>query len=229
MGHLWVYIPALISNWAGLFWAVTLIPDVGNLALRTSQKEWFAQHFERVNPDMFFSAVRVLFVFGLFLAGYFAWDEQYQIAISKSPESVEQTIKGLSAELADYKAREWPELKPKTIEALKSLLMKAGRHEFDVFSCASQDCDSFADGFRTAFFGASWFQRPHSISKLVFKFPQGWVIAGYGDKTGMDALHDAIKKVLHVDVPTLNYPPNPDRYVQLMIGPKPKDLQLSQQ
>ena len=60
--------------------------------------------------------------------------------------------------------------------------------------------------FRTALLGASWYQRPNSVSQIQWKLPPGWVIVGYGDRAGMDALHDTIMQTLHVDVPTLNYP-----------------------
>jgi hypothetical protein len=152
-------------------------------------------------------------------------------ARDEAVRTLQQEVGTLHDELNDLKATQWPTLKAETIRTLTISLAKAGHHEFDLFSCPSSDCDSFSDGFRQALHGASWYQRPHSVSQLQFKLPSGWVIAGYGDKAGMDALHDAIKETLHVDVPTLNYPvqPKTEPYVQFMIGPKPKDLRLSQQ
>lgn len=120
----------------------------------------------------------------------------------------------------------WPQLKPQTIDAIKSRLAEAGKHEFDLFLCSSHDCDVFGEGFRAAMLGAGWFQRPDSVSQIQWKLASGWVVVGYGDKAGMDALHDAVKQMLHVDVPTLDYPARAKEapYVQFMIGPRPDDL-----
>ncbi len=250
VADVWMYIVALISNWASLIWGTSLIFEVGGLVLRKNQyllvSNWLDEY---VAEETRVTVFRMLLVIGLLIAGFNAWDEQFHAArtVAENPGTDHDALtKALT--IIDKMAGNpkpgtnpitasvqvipgWPELKPHTIEGMTTALAKAGKHEFDLFLCSSRDCDIFGSGFRTALLGASWYQRPNSVSQLQWKLPPGWVIVGYGDRAGMDVLHDAIKETLHVDVPTLNYPARPkaEPYVQFMIGPRPDNLlQLSQ-
>lgn len=230
MSDLFAYVLAVGAAWFDGYWYLTALPELASFLVPAARivritdalDKWFGAESRR--------RIYVwIAIIGVFFASFSAWDEQYRAAQNKAPSVMQMQLMRVSKELQEYRDREWPELSLETIRTLKTALAKSGRHEFDIFSCSTSDCDDFANGFRAALLGANWFQRPNSVSKLQFKLPQGWVVAGYGDKAGMDALHDAIKAVLHADIATLNMPlpPNTEPYIQFMIGPKPKDLALS--
>lgn len=93
LAEIWAYIVALLSNWASLVWGASLIVDVGGLVLRKTQylaiSGWLDQHVAKEETRV--SVLRTLLVIGLLIAGFNAWDEQYQIAMSKSPEATVQS------------------------------------------------------------------------------------------------------------------------------------------
>jgi len=252
MAEFWIYCKAVGAHWINGYWYFTLIPDIPEIVGVISPKigAWLKDKLDHISKSenrRRFSAW--LIVAGLIFASYSAWDEQRSAAqtaaAAKSNAEHDSLIKALA--IIDKMASSqktptisasssitasvvvipgWPALKPHTIEAMTSALAKAGKHEFDLFLCSSRDCDIFGNGFRTALLEASWHQRPNSVSQIKWQLPPGWVVIGYGDKAGMDALHDAIKEYLNVDVPTLNYPARPkaEPYVQFMIGPRPDNL-----
>ena len=158
VGDLQTYVWALVSQWASLFWAVTLVPDVLKLALRPAQQEGMARYFEGVKPETFFSVVRVLFVVGLFVAGFFAWDEEYQIATSKSPEALTAQITSLRNEIEPLKtykeqheAEEWPALTAAQERDWTALFLKypAGASSVRIF-VSDERSERFVDTLKAA-------------------------------------------------------------------------------
>ncbi len=82
---IWMYIVALLSNWASLIWGTSLIFDVGGLVLRKNQylsiSNWLDQYIVEETRVV---VLRTLLVVGLLIAGFNAWDEQYQTAIKSA-------------------------------------------------------------------------------------------------------------------------------------------------
>ncbi|HEY6417452.1 MAG TPA: hypothetical protein VIX59_00480 [Candidatus Binataceae bacterium] len=162
----------------------------------------------------------VLWIFAMLAFAFLSW------------QSI--TIFHLNADEARREAQEWPALDSTTIENLATELSMAGPHKYEILSCSSRDCDVFADGIRAAFYKAKWTpiaEIPINRMQMAWKMPPGWVISGYGDPAGLAGLKQAIKTVLHADVPALNYSMNSrkeiDRYVSFKIGEKPSDFRLS--
>ena len=83
---IWTYIIALISSWASLIWGTSLIFEVGGLVLRKNQylavSDWLDRYV--VAEETRVTLLRMLLVVGLLIAGFNAWDEQYQTAIKSA-------------------------------------------------------------------------------------------------------------------------------------------------
>jgi hypothetical protein len=81
--EIWMYISALVSNWASLIWGTSLIFEVGGLVLRKNQyravSDWLDQF---VAEETRVSVLRTFLVIGLLIAGFNAWDEQYRTALN---------------------------------------------------------------------------------------------------------------------------------------------------
>jgi hypothetical protein len=108
LSELRVYAWDLISNWAGLFWAGSLILDVVSFVLKKSQilaiSDWLDQWMvEETRLRM----LRTVLIAGLLIAGFLAWDEQYQIAISKSPETMTAEVSTLTSQLNEVRDEIW--------------------------------------------------------------------------------------------------------------------------
>jgi hypothetical protein len=92
-----VYLWAVISNWAGLIWAALFVTDLAGLMLRKAEysalSDWLDKHV--VPEDIRVPIVRTLLIIGLFIASFIAWDDQYHVAIGKSPEAIESRMSQL--------------------------------------------------------------------------------------------------------------------------------------
>jgi len=101
------YLAAVFVQWRGMFAFATFIP--GALAWVTPEPT-LTRIRTKLDEVVTLSArqrmYRVLFLIGVFVAGFFAWREQYQIALSKSPEAVQSQVQRLTTELDEFKARE---------------------------------------------------------------------------------------------------------------------------
>jgi hypothetical protein len=153
--EIWTYIVALLSNWASLIWGTSLIVEVGGLMLRKKQylavSDWLDQYV--VVEETRVMVLRTLLVVGLLIAGFNAWDEQYQLAISKSPETLSQTISGLKGEVVALESRQWP------IIDVQKLADKFGSHSpilLYVDPADTGDCQDFADSVTAAEKIANW-------------------------------------------------------------------------
>jgi hypothetical protein len=89
LAEIWTYLVALVVNWAALIWGTCLIFDVGGLVLRKGQYtailDWLDQY---VTENTRVVVLRTLLVVGLLIAGFNAWDEQYQVAINPSANTL---------------------------------------------------------------------------------------------------------------------------------------------
>lgn len=120
MREFWLYLQAVISNWFTGFWFLTAVPEALSYML---PEAWFGGIStwldERIEEDNRRKIYRVIALAGLLIASFYAWDEQYKIAMSKSPEEITKTINGLQAQIDDlrqykknHEAGEWPALNP---------------------------------------------------------------------------------------------------------------------
>ncbi len=159
MAEFWTYVMALMSNWAALFSLATLVPSACILIMYPRQKAWLAHYFERINPDVLLSVTRGLFVVGLFFAGFLAWRDQHQIAISKSPIALTEQIVSLRNEIAplraykqQHEAREWPALTQEQQKKwISALAPYAGKlHTLDIVIGDSRS-GAFTDSLRSTF------------------------------------------------------------------------------
>jgi len=234
MADMWLYIQMLIFNWFNGFSFLTAVPEAFSYIVPGT---WFQsanslldKHVERDTRRKIYALLALI---GLFYASFLAWDKEYQGAISKSPEGVQTQIDELKRTVSDFEARQWPTLKTDTIELLAKHLSRYGEHRVEVHSCSTRDCDLFAGGFQEAFKLAKWPVEPTiALNELqvMWKSPPGIVIVGYGDDAGTTALHDTVKDVLKIDIPTLSHPKRGDgsEVVELKVGTKPLDLRVSQ-
>lgn len=148
--------------------------------------------------------------------------------------NVQEQVRGLSNELSELRANQWPTLTPNSIDAISKALAAVGRHQYDLVFNNSPDCLSFASGLRAAFDKASWTQVVETPDNAYLRAwsvpaPPGWAVNGFDDDAAMYALHDAIKSTLHTEIPTGRYSaPKDHHYISIRIGQKPFELQLSQ-
>lgn len=154
-------------------------------------------------------------------------------ARDQAVQTLQQQLRTLNDELNELKANEWPTLKPQTIETISQALKAVGPHQYVLWSCPSSDCSSFASGLRTAFAEAGWslLPSPPPPNFYIDKGgpPPGWAIDGLDDDTGLHALHDVIKSTLGGEIPTNRYTaPKDMHYVEIRVGQKPFELQLTQ-
>jgi hypothetical protein len=151
-----VYAWDLISNWAGLFWAGSLVLDVAGFVLRKSQILAISDCLDQwIVEENRIRILRIFFIAGLLIAGFIAWDEQYQIAISKSPEALTQTIGVLSTNLAVFQQREWPVIKASKERELVKTLKALQSHAVLVW-CTNDGCNRLADQLRKDFQESKW-------------------------------------------------------------------------
>ena len=85
---------------------LTAIPEVASYvaphAVTRRVTTWMN---ELMSPTRRLLAYRALFLLGIFLARFMPWDEQYQIAISKSPEAFTAQIAKLQRQLETVKMK----------------------------------------------------------------------------------------------------------------------------
>jgi hypothetical protein len=90
------YFWALVCNWAGVIWAADFVLLVVGLMLRREQYDRLATfldgYIEEPNRVAF---LRGLLVVALVISGFLAWDDQYRIAITKTPAAIDGRISSL--------------------------------------------------------------------------------------------------------------------------------------
>jgi hypothetical protein len=113
-----LYSHAIFVNWfSGVRW-LTAVPVAASYFMPPT---WFAGAQQWIDQRLKADARRKLYVFlaivGLFWASFYAWDEQYQLATSKSSEALTAQITSLQNEIASlriykeqHEAGEWPAL-----------------------------------------------------------------------------------------------------------------------
>jgi len=217
--EIWTYIVALVVNWAALIWGTCLIFDVAVLVLRSRQHtailDWLEQY---VREDTRVVVLRTLLVVGLLVAGFNAWDEQYQIALNPFANTLD-----------DLKANEWSPLTRATIDRVGKELSATGPHKYQFVFNDCVDCLVFVSGLRAAFDKAGWTQREGRFPDIGGPPASGWTVNGFDDDQAMNAVHDAIKNNLNAEIPTGRYTaPDGEHFIGIQIGRKPFELQLSQ-
>jgi hypothetical protein len=153
MGDLWTYCKALGANWFDDYGYLTVVPEifqkVGPIFLPDSWVRYVEAKLDGIAKSKNREKISLLLVLaGILFAGYSAWDEQYQIATSKSPEALTVQINSLRSEiepLKTYKQRheveEWPALTDSQEKTWRDDLSKfAGR--LRTFQILAQDSRS---------------------------------------------------------------------------------------
>src|SRR5581483_1493626 len=119
--EIWLYLCAVVGKWFTGYWFLTGIPEAASYVVSGDlMPRCISAFVEKISPNTRQEICRLLFIVGFLIAGFLAWDDQYRIAITKSPEEVEWTISRLRNQvdtLQKYKnshqAYEWPGLTPK--------------------------------------------------------------------------------------------------------------------
>jgi hypothetical protein len=89
LGDFLTYIEAVIGVWFTGYWFLTALPEALSYVLPSALLEKMVARLDRwASPETRQYFYRWLFISGIFIAGFLAWDEQYQIAISKSSETL---------------------------------------------------------------------------------------------------------------------------------------------
>lgn len=168
--EIYTYVVALVSNWAALIWGTSLIFDVGGLVLRKNQYLAFSERLDwYVAEETRVTVLRTLLVIGLLLAGFNAWNEQYQLAISKSPDTLatqvseqNRTIRDLNSKVASlqseqskYLAQKWPALTNAQISDWAQKLSKY-RVTLLLVYYADEHSEAFRDSLDEVFKRAGW-------------------------------------------------------------------------
>jgi hypothetical protein len=157
LAEIWTYICALLSNWASLIWGTSLIFDVGGLVLRKTQYLAVGQWLdEYIAENTRVAVLRTLLVLGLLIAGFNAWDEQYRIAISKSPQALSEEVSKLQGQLNSVRDEIWIPLTNDEVAGLTASLRAAhiGGAKVSVIRPDTPDCAHVAEQVANALVGA---------------------------------------------------------------------------
>lgn len=85
IAHFWVYIETVIGVWFTGYWFITGLPEALSYVMPSAMAEGATARLDQwVSPGTRQRFYRGIFLIGIFIAGFIAWDEQYQIATSKS-------------------------------------------------------------------------------------------------------------------------------------------------
>jgi outer membrane murein-binding lipoprotein Lpp len=121
VSELQIYVRSLLSNWAGLFSAGSLIVDAAGFVLKKSQILAIGDWLDRwVVEETRIRILRASLIAGFLIAGFIAWDEQYQIAISKAPQTLTARVATLQSQLDAVRDEIWIPLNAKASADLTS-------------------------------------------------------------------------------------------------------------
>jgi hypothetical protein len=101
IGDFLTYIEAVMVAWFTGYWFLTAIPEALSYVVPSASAERVQVRLDQwVSVETRQSFYRALFIVGVFIAGFIAGDEQYQVAISKSPEALTAQLTSLQNEIA---------------------------------------------------------------------------------------------------------------------------------
>jgi hypothetical protein len=156
MASLFEYLGIFFTQW---WLVVSAIPTISALI------GWFNKAWEKKineHSNLFKRGGIVLFIIGIFLAGYFAWKEQFQkleILQSKIPANSTQYLKDeierLKLQIANSEIQSWQELSVEQVERLKLELKKLSPLQVTI-NCVSNNCKKLADSFESIFSDLGW-------------------------------------------------------------------------
>ena len=169
----WTYCKAVAVNWIDCYFYVTLLPEIPKVVgvfLSEERAVAVSAWFDRVLKVQALRRVYAfLILFGIFYSGYLAWYEQYQVAASRSPETISQnineqnrTIGDLTAKIArlqleqsKYLAQQWPTLTDTQIAEWSQTLSKY-RITLLLVYYVDQHSEAFRDSLYEVFKRAGW-------------------------------------------------------------------------
>ena len=137
------YIEAVIGAWFTGYWFLTALPEALSYVVPSASPEKLMARLDQwtsYETRQYF--YRCLFIVGIFVAGFLAWDEQYQIAISKSPETLVAKVTALQSQLAAVRDEIWISLNAKESADLTSSFKAANISGLKVSVVRSDTPDS---------------------------------------------------------------------------------------
>ena len=178
LGDLWTYGEAVISNWLTGYWFLTAIPEALSYILPTASTQRAVARFDQwVSPERRQQSYRALFIVGVFLSGFVAWNDQYQIAIIKSPEAVAQRLLALEAYRQEHEVHEWLTIKADKVPVVLAALAATGPHSLSI-ACNDDDCEKLADQVDMTAKTAHW--SSHVVSGTIAGIGNGLALYGPG-------------------------------------------------
>jgi hypothetical protein len=97
IGDFLTYIEGVMVAWFTGYWFLTAIPEALSYVVPSASAERVQARLDQwvsVETRQYF--YRALFIVGVFIAGFVAWDEQYQAATMRTPEiALQATVTNL--------------------------------------------------------------------------------------------------------------------------------------
>jgi hypothetical protein len=196
LGDIWVYVEAVIGNWFTGYWALSAVPEVLSYIMPNAVTERATARFDEwISPATRQRFYRALFIAGLFVAGFVAWDDQYQVALSKSPEALTQRLDALEQYKHAREIHEWPTIGTDKIAALVAALKLAGPRSLSI-ACNDDDCEALAEQIdETAKNRGGW--KSHVVSGSIVGIGNGLAFFGPSNlRTTTDQLGDAFQSAI---------------------------------
>jgi hypothetical protein len=155
-----LYLHAIVANWLGGFWWLTGLPEAASYLVPPT---WFVDVQAMLDKRIDAERRRKVYVFiaiaGIFLASFYAWDEQYQVAMSKSSEALTAQITSLRDEIGPLKtykelheAAEWPALTQEQQKKWVAALARyAGKLQTLDIVVGDSRSEAFTDSLKSTF------------------------------------------------------------------------------